>query len=104
MVNLLFYGGAFWLASIVFTVDLLVPSGVAVGLGYVIVVLVGLWAPTRVYFYFAAVTGTLLTALGYLVSPLSTALWEGVTNRMLSIVIIWMTTLLCLRLKPAPDP
>ena len=44
MVNLLFYGGAFWLACIVFTIDLLIPSGVAVGLGYVVVVIVGIWS------------------------------------------------------------
>ena len=51
MVNLLFYGGAFWLACIVFTVDLIVPSGVAVGLGYVVVVNVGIWFPLRKYFF-----------------------------------------------------
>jgi len=51
VVNLLFYGGAFWLACIVFTTDLLIPSGVAVGLGYVVVVIVGIWsALTQIFF------------------------------------------------------
>ena len=51
VVNLLFYGGVFWFASIVFTIDLIIPSGVAVGLGYAVVVIVGIWSPLRKYIF-----------------------------------------------------
>ena len=94
MVNLLFYGGAFWFSCIVFTVDLIVPSGFAVGLGYVAVVIVGIWSPSRKYFFWAAFFGTLLIIFGYFVSPITKEpirrylYWEDITNRALSIVIV----------------
>ena len=95
MVNLLFYGGAFWLACIVFTIDLLIPSGVAVGLGYVVVVIVGIWSPSRKYYFWAAFIGTMLTILGCFVSPITDEPmhrylhWEDITNRILSIIVIF---------------
>ena len=95
MVNLLFYGGAFWLACIVFTVDLIVPSGVAVGLGYVVVVIVGIWSPLRKYFFWASFFGTILIILGYFVSPMAEEPmhrylhWKDITNRILSIATLW---------------
>ena len=95
MVNLLFYGGAFWLACIVFTIDLLIPSGVAVGLGYVVVVIVGIWSPSRKYYFWAAFIGSMLTILGGFVSqvtdePMHRYLhWEDITNWILSIIVLW---------------
>ena len=95
MVDLLFYGGAFWFACIVFTADLIVPSGVAVGLGYVAVVILGIWSPSRKYYFWAAFFGTILIIFGYFVSPITEETmrrylhWEDIINRMLSIVILW---------------
>ena len=101
MVNLLFYGGAFWLACIVFTVDLLVPASVPVGLGYTIVVLVGIWSPSGKYFFWSALLGTILIIFGYLVSPITGEPWKAMTHRMLSVVTLWGLAFFLSRRKSA---
>ena len=67
--NLMFYGGAFWISCIVFTVDILLPAGVSVGLGYAGIILLGRLSPSPKYYMVTAITGTFLTVLGFLVSP-----------------------------------
>ncbi len=71
MTNLLFFGGTFWIACVIFVTDLLVPRGVAVGLGYSILPILGLWSPWQATIYWGAVVGTLFTAAGFLFSPIA---------------------------------
>jgi len=103
MTSLLFVGGTFWLACIVFVTDLVVPTGVAVGRGYAGLVITGIWGPWRNYFYWAAAAGTLLTVMGFFFSPMSGEPWKAITNRGLSILMVWVTAILCLRGQPSVD-
>ena len=93
----MFYGGVFWISCIVFTVDILLPAGVSVGLCYAGVVLLGKLSPTPRYYIVTAITGTLLTVLGFLVSPQIGEVWVAVTNRVLTVSIIWTIAFLCWR-------
>jgi len=97
MSNLMFYGGAFWISCIVFTVDILLPAGVSVGLGYAGIILLGRLSPSPKYYMVTAITGTFLTVLGFLVSPQIGEVWIAVTNRVLSVIIIWTIAFLCWR-------
>jgi len=97
MSNLMFYGGAFWISCIVFTVDILLPAGVSVGLGYAGIILLGRLSPSPKYYMVTAITGTFLTVLGFLFSLQIGEVWIAVTNRVLSVIIIWTITFLCWR-------
>jgi len=96
--TMMFYGGAFWFCCIVFTADMIIPTGVAVGLGYVLPVAVGLMAPSPTYLKIVTPVCTLLILLGFFVSPIDGATWVAVTNRGLSMVILWVVAWLCFKL------
>ena len=55
-------------ATAIFVFDLLAPLGVAAGVPYVVLVLLGTWAPRTRYIFILAIIGSLLTLLGYLLS------------------------------------
>lgn len=71
--------------------DFLVPAGVAGGVLYALVVLIGLWISVRPYVLLAAVVGTVFTILGYVLSPSVSAPWVEVSNRGLALFAIWLT-------------
>lgn len=79
---------------VVFALDMSLPLGVAGGILYVVLVLAGAWFPRRIHIYGLAMTGTVLTALGYFLSPPGGELWVVLTNRGLSLVAIWLTAIL----------
>ncbi len=81
----------------VLAMDIALPLGVAVGLPYVALVLLGLWAPGPRYVYLAAVVGTLLTTVGYFLSPAGGTPLFVLTNRGEAIFAIWITAILCNR-------
>ena len=56
------------LSMAVFAFDLMMPLGVAAGVPYVVLVLLGYWAPGRREVIFLAVGGSFLTIAGYLLS------------------------------------
>ena len=89
------------LAAATLLFDLLMPLGVAGGLPYVAIVLIGLWAPGRGYVLGLAALGTALTVLGYVYSPPGGVAWMVLTNRVLTIFAIWITALLVARHKTA---
>ena len=99
MVNLLFYGGAFWLASIVFTVDRIVPASIPIGVAYIIVIIVGVWSPSDRYYFWAALFCTVLIILGYLVAPIPGEKWKAITYRGLAAVTLLGLVLFPLRRK-----
>ena len=71
--------------------DFSLPLGVAGGVPYVALVLVGLWSPWRRYIYLMAAVGTVLTAVGYYASPAGGTPWVVLTNRGLAVFAIWVT-------------
>ncbi len=79
------------LAAGIFYVNLSLELGVASGVLYVSLVLVALWARQKRYIWGAAVLGTLLTILGYWLSPPGGELWKVAINRILALLVIWVT-------------
>ncbi len=91
------------LAVGVFGLDMLLPLGVAGGVPYVTLVLVFLWSPRRQYTLIAAIAGTVLTILGFFLSPPSGVLWMVLVNRFLALFAIWVTATLSLLHKQVEE-
>ncbi len=89
---------AIWvlLAIFIFLADIFIPTGVADGMLYVALVLVGLLAGNRRLLLGGAVLGTLLIIAGFFLSPSGGEIWKVLLNRFLSIFTLWMTYFLCL--------
>ncbi|MCK6528803.1 PAS domain S-box protein [Myxococcota bacterium] len=80
------------LMAITFIVDLLMPLGVAMGIPYVLPVMLALTSPYRRHAEVTAGIGSALTLIGAFV-PFSTLepLWVAMTNRLLALAAIWAT-------------
>ena len=91
----------FVLSAIVFLIDRIEPLGVAGGVPYIAVVLVALFGPRPLYIVFAAVLCSLLTVIGYFISPPAgdTEIWKVGMNRFLAIFAIWVTAIVCILRK-----
>jgi PAS domain S-box-containing protein len=87
------------LAAGIFYLDLSMELGVASGVLYVSLVLAALWAKQKRYVWGAAVVGTLLTILGYWLSPPGGEFWKVVLNRIIAILVIWATAFFCYLFK-----
>lgn len=83
------------LALGVFAADLVLPAGAVNGAAYVLVVLVSLWFPLAWHTYTAALVCSVLTILGFLLSPPGDpVLWMVLCNRTLALFLIWATAVL----------
>ncbi len=99
---LLILGGLF-IAADVFGLDLWLGGGIAVCVGYALVVLIGVAWPGRAYILTAAVGGTLLTGLGfYLLFP-PTEFVQEISNRGAAVFVIWLTAVAGLMQKKARE-
>ena len=87
------------LAFAVFVIDLQIPLGVAGGVPYIAVILVALWSPNPRCVVGFAIVCTILTILGYYLSPEGGELWKVIFNRALAIFAIWITAILALKRK-----
>ncbi len=85
-----------FIAIAVFNLDLLLPLGVADGVLYVALVLIGLRTRSEKFILWSAILGTALTLIGFYLSPEGGVLWKVLANRALSIFILWLTAILCL--------
>ncbi len=92
---LLVFGGVF-LAADVFGLDLWLQPGIAVCVGYALVVLLGIGWPGCAYILTAAVGCTLLTALGFYLSPEAADWQREAADRGLAVFAIWVTAIACL--------
>jgi signal transduction histidine kinase len=79
------------LAGAFLAFDLLMPLGIAGGVPYAIIVMLGLWLPRSGMILVLAALGTLLTSIGYILSPEAGIPWMVVVNRALALLIIWTT-------------
>ncbi len=77
------------IAAAVFAFDLMAPLGVAGGVPYVIFVLFGWWFQERPAVFFLAIGASVLTILGYFLSPEGGTGLVVLTNRSYAIVVIW---------------
>lgn len=82
------------LATMIFIFDINLPLGVAAGVPYVALVLIGVWFPKTHHVYRLAIFGSALTILGYLVSPSGGVLWVVLANRGLALCAIWVAAVL----------
>jgi len=76
-------------AALTLAFDLSVPLGVAGGVPYAIIVVLGLWLPNAFWILVLAGLGTTLTAVGYYASATGGIHWMVLTNRALALLIIW---------------
>ena len=84
------------LAIVILVVDLLLPLGVAGGVPYVAVVLLGWWFPKRNQTIILAAICTVLTLVGYYYSPEGGTPSVVTTNRFLAFLAIWISAILLL--------
>lgn len=89
------------LATGIFLLDVRLPHGVAGGIPYIVLVLVSWWSSRRRYTVFSALAGTLLTMLGFVLSPAGSDYGMVIFNRFLAIFAIWVTAILFLHIKRA---
>lgn len=85
------------IAVTVFAVDLALPLGVAAGVPYVVLVMLGLWFPHRSHILWLATVGTALTLAGYALSPSGGIPWIVFTNRSFAIFAIWVAAIFLYR-------
>lgn len=76
------------LAILFLAFDFLLPLGVAGGIPYIALVLLGIWFPKKQHVYALAVIGSAFTIIGYFASSLGSVLWVVVTNRVLALAAI----------------
>lgn len=87
------------LITVVFIVDFLIPLGVAGGVPYISVILVSLWSSRKHLPIFMAVVCSMMTALGYFISPAGGEFSQVMFNRALALFAIWVTAFLALKWK-----
>jgi PAS domain S-box-containing protein len=77
------------LAGVVFWLDVLTPVGIAIPALYVLPILICVWARNSREPLIAAALATLLTTAGFYLSRTGGAAEAGLTNRVLSVIVIW---------------
>jgi len=85
----------------VFVLDLALPLGIAVPMLYAIPLLLTSKDLSRRFTLGLAAVASCLTVLGFLLSSRGPELWPAVANRSLSLVTIWVTTILVILNKRA---
>jgi len=91
------------LAVTVLAIDLSLPLGIAGGVPYVAVVLMGWWFSDKKYTIALAVVCSVLTLVGYAFSPAGGIPWVVATNRFLALFAIWITALLLIKILNSVD-
>jgi len=89
------------MAGAVLGFDLNLPLGVAAGVPYILLILVGVGFPKPKQVYGLAVLGTGLTIVGYFFSPDGGIVWVVLLNRGLAIFAIWITAVLIVSRREA---
>jgi len=89
----------------VFVGDLLLELGVAAGIPYIIPVILSLWVPGRRDTLTVALGATLLTGLGFFLSPGAEdiELWKIILNRLYAVLAIWVVAILGMQRKLAEE-
>ena len=87
------------ICAAVLAIDLQIPLGVATGMLYVAAVLTAFWVRWPVYPFVVAALATLLTVIGYRLSPSGGIEWMVVLNRVMSIFVIWVAAVLVYQRK-----
>lgn len=78
------------LTIIIFIIEIITPQGVGEAILYVGVILVGLSSQNKRIIYGTVMVSSILTIVGYFVSPVSVEPWKSVTNRFFDIIVFWI--------------
>ncbi len=89
------------LAVAFFGFDLVTPLGLAGGIPYVAVVLMAINMPERKWIVIFALACSILTLLGFILSPPGEETWRVMANRFLTLFAIWVAAILLLDRKKA---
>jgi hypothetical protein len=84
-------------AAIIFSVDMLLPRGVAVPILYVVPILLAVHCRQQWFRLSVAVGCTVLTLFGYIFTPPAVPEWIAASNRALAVAAIWTTAVLAWR-------
>src|SRR5205807_6393196 len=87
----------------IFVLDFFYPLGVAIGALYTPLVLITLWSSSRRFTLIVTVGATALTVAGLFYPLYGAADWLAVTNRVLSLITIWVAAILVLLYKRAEE-
>ncbi|MDK9760001.1 hypothetical protein KIV40_33070, partial [Vibrio sp. D173a] len=80
------------IATIVFAVDVHLPLGIAMAVPYVTVIALSLIQRKPDFTLIWAMLCTVLTVVGYYLSPLGNDAWFAVFNRLITLYAIWIVT------------
>jgi hypothetical protein len=83
--------------------DLVMPLGVAMGIPYVVAVLVTLWSPEKRLTIVVAAVSSLFVIMVFLYQPPQGELWKVILNRALALMAIWATAMLAVERKRIED-
>jgi hypothetical protein len=79
----------------IFVIDSLLPLGIAGGVPYILVILISLWGHKKRLPVYMAIAATVLTIIGFYLSPTGgEVLWKVLTNRALDLIAIWLVAIL----------
>jgi hypothetical protein len=84
-------------AAAIFLLDLELPNGVVDGILYVLVILLSARIPRAQATWYAAALLMPLMVFGFLLSPMAAPVWVAVTNRLVSVLVVWTTACLIWR-------
>ena len=90
-------------AALILFFDQSLPLGVAGGVPYVALVLLGIWFPKTNHIVLLAILGTVLTVVGFVISPKGGIEWVVATNRGLALFAIWITAGLLVHVKKGQE-
>jgi len=83
-----------FLTAGIFVTDINLPLGVAAGVPYILPILVTLWSKNKYDTYLVAVTGGILTVVGYFLSPVEGGVaWMVIANRLIALFTITVAAL-----------
>jgi hypothetical protein len=80
------YGG---MLLAIFSIDLATPRGIAVGVLYVVPILLSLWDPRKSASRILAGVASLLIGVDYMLSPFGEEGWQSLGNRLLALLAVW---------------
>ncbi len=81
----------------ILAVDWWLPLGATVPVLYVVPVLISSWIPLPRAIPLVATLASFLALLDLVRAPVPTPLWVMVNNRLFSLIVIWVTAILCMR-------
>jgi hypothetical protein len=91
------YGFCGVLLAVIFVIDLFTPLGVAVGVLYLVAVLITLWTPHSKATLIIAMLSSLLIVAAFFYKPPVDSMWKVIFNRGISLFAVWVAALLGLQ-------